>query len=212
MDDGLTLDGTAEPRSAKQRRWLPYAGLLVLLEVWLLLALIPRDFALMDAIQRMKQQAIEPTRRRSWLEKTTRNDPPLGTRVFSWRDERFRGVPVPPDGRSALVVFIGTCGDCVARDLLQWQGIAGQYPEGRLVLVARSTPTQVRDFVRKYSIAFPVVSDPEGKLGGAVNAAWFPRAYSVDPEGRVTWIQTNDRLTPVATAAAVWGSERSALR
>ncbi len=193
---------TTTPKKARSQR-LPYFMLFLLAELWLLMRLLPNDPMVVQRIQTLGQarrQAQGEMQRRQLM----RNDPRLGIRapniplsqavVASDSTRRFLGADRPSAEQPKILIFIGACSPCVLNDLKQWERLQPQWQDVKILLVGRSTPKQITDFVKSTQLTLPIIPDPQGRLAKAYNAVWVPRAYVIDRQGKITWIQKEGHL------------------
>ena len=72
--DGTQAEVQPVPVSKRRSRWLPHLSMVMLAEVALLLYLVPRDFALMDRIERAKDVYIRQPRRERRIRSAMQSD------------------------------------------------------------------------------------------------------------------------------------------
>lgn len=95
------------------------------------------------------------------------------------------------------VVFLNLwatwCGPC-RYEIPELQTIHNRYAARRFKVVGVSVdegedaPAAVKDFVAQQKMTYPVVLDPDGKLGALFNTTVLPTSAIVDRTGKVVWM------------------------
>ena len=101
--------------------------------------------------------------------------------------DEFQGVLVGLRGTPVVVnVWASWCGPCrVEAPLLQK---ASERYAGRVVFIgvdARDDESDARDFLRRYRITYPNVTDRDGQILALLALRGFPTTYIFDRSGRV---------------------------
>lgn len=184
----------------KGHRWLPYLTLVLLVETCLTVHFLRYDPGFMNWLADRKAQRAS-THRAEQLQVLMRNDPRIGQRIQQNPAVRLPGMN---ERTPMLAVFIGTCSSCMAKDLRQWESVKTD-SELNVMMVVRDSPQQVKAFWKEHGLTLPFTTDPQGNLHKVYNAIYVPRAYGIDAEGRLVWIQKNDALSPgeIVRAASV---------
>ena len=107
------------------------------------------------------------------------------------------GAPAPvvegckPDGkRATALLFLGDRDDCGTRSLMaSWRHALTNRTDIRLVVVAGRFDAQLRLPCEGKGARAKVVTDPLGRAAGRFNAAWTPRSYLLNAQGRVLYAQ-----------------------
>jgi cytochrome c biogenesis protein CcmG/thiol:disulfide interchange protein DsbE len=108
-------------------------------------------------------------------------------------------------GKVVVVTFFAPwCYGCrVEAPLLR--RIADRFPsQVRVLAVAMNTPTRssVRAFTARYRWTWPVLYDPDGRLGQSFyGAIWKPTTFVIDPSGRIAWKQIGQTDLPALDRA-----------
>lgn len=85
------------------------------------------------------------------------------------------------------------CGPC-RYEIPELQKLHERYVGERFKVVGVSVdegdaaPAAVKEFVAQQKMTYPVVLDPEGKLGGLFNTTVLPTSAIVDRAGKVVWM------------------------
>lgn len=123
---------------------------------------------------------------------TPEHDPAVGMDLPSIRLAAFHGgqVSLPGSGREhTLLVFLPEMG-CSARSLLSsWGKMTKQFPSTRLIGVSQRSEEELHMGCHADIAAIPVVLDSGAKLARTLNASWLPRAYMLDRNGRIQYVQ-----------------------
>lgn len=113
-----------------------------------------------------------------------------------------------------VLVFIGSCASCVAKELMAWQVVHDKWLKRLGILViSRDSQEQIDEFVKETGFTLPIISDSDGSLTKAYNAIWVPRVYGIDKKGNLTWIEKEivSKQSPEGYVQAIWatmGSEQ----
>lgn len=134
---------------------------------------------------------IEARNKEQQFARYMRNDPPVGK-------------PVPMIGRLGLqgagdakftVVAFSTGASCCTGKVAEALRAVEQAGVGVVVvMVVRDSSESVKAFKKVHHVSFQVLADPDGSLAQACNAFWMPRAYLLDREGRLVWIQQRENV------------------
>lgn len=96
------------------------------------------------------------------------------------------------------------CGPC-QREIPDFNRFAQEYRGRRVAIVAvnlQEKPAQVREFVRKQGMEFPVLLDTEAKVAREYYVTAIPTTFFIDREGRIRLVHRGmldyDRLVRVA--------------
>ncbi len=94
------------------------------------------------------------------------------------------------------MLFIGACTVCQTKHLDKWNESRRAWLHSFDVIIAsRDSQENIDRFRKATNFQLPITADPKGHLAERYNAVWVPRAYAVDAEGRVAWVQTEEALT-----------------
>lgn len=199
--DSVEPAAIVQRREGRRQSWLPYLSLFLLAQIAVLLSVARHDRALLDRLQ--ERTDAYTIRRRA--QENRRNDPALGTPLSAGIIPALRAAITRGGFRGeTILVFIGPCASCTARDLKQWQSIAAHNPQKRVLIVSRDTPSNIARFVESERFLLPIVADPGGVSAKAFNVTWIPRTYQVNEKGALTWIQTEDATNAQMVADALW--------
>ena len=90
-----------------------------------------------------------------------------------------------------------------------WSRLTNNAPD-RLLLVALPELDPKDPICARQSSRVRVLLDRHGETARRYNARWLPRAYALDEQGRLAYVQPETTLDPQAPleAAAVWGGSR----
>lgn len=123
------------------------------------------------------------------------SDPKIGAPLDILLPSGFSTKQIPKN-RPLFVVFIGSCAGCVQGSIQNWEAAMKAHPAHCLVFVGRDAEESITQFRRKTQVTAPILADVDGKFQRALNAAYVPRAYHFDVEGKLSWRQTNEDGTP----------------
>jgi hypothetical protein len=124
-------------------------------------------------------------------------DPPLGSMLPLLDGSTATVAPVErrtlatarADQRAVLVLMIGSCSTCVLPILDMAERSLQRHPNLRAVAVSPSSIKELKAFRERNRLRLAMVSDADGRLSAAYNAAWRPRAYLLSPQRRLLWCQ-----------------------
>jgi peroxiredoxin len=183
-----------EKSLAKQgrHRWLPYLTLVLLAETCLTVHFLRYD---PDSVNWLAdwQARFASARRAEQLQTLMGNDPQAGQRI---QQNSAMRLPDMDEKELMLTVFIGACSSCMAKILSQWENVKTESQRFKPVLVVRDSPQRIKAFWKEHRLTLPFVADPKGDLHKAYNVIYVPRAYAINAQGQLVWIQKNDYLSP----------------
>jgi hypothetical protein len=113
-------------------------------------------------------------------------------------------------GRPVALLFARDGCACSTKALTEaWSGLRKGHPE-RVVVVATPKLDHAVLTWAEQTAHVRVLLDAGRETAHQYNAWWFPRAYALDEQGRVTYVQpdtTGDPWAPLQVAA-LWGEGR----
>ncbi|HLA16808.1 MAG TPA: TlpA disulfide reductase family protein [Candidatus Limnocylindrales bacterium] len=98
-------------------------------------------------------------------------------------------------GRPVLVNFWGpSCVPCRTEVPLLSAKLAQHQADGLAIVgvLAVDPPDTARRFAEDFSMTWPTVIDPEGRIAAAYRFAARPQTYFIDREGILRWIQIGE--------------------
>jgi hypothetical protein len=191
-------------------RRLPYLMLALTAELCLLAYMLPRSPEFARWLQN-RQAVRHQAERNRQLQELMKNDPPLGTPVTHLAPNPIAMVTpfgqerksLAADGQPTVLLFIGACTSCEAKELMRWTQIQRETQGLRVVVISRDRIENITEFLKGKRSPLPIIADPQGVLARTFNAIWTPRVYGVDVNGRVAWIQKNNTASDQMAIAAV---------
>lgn len=176
------------------RRYLPW--LLVLLGVEAII------FARMDHPQLRTQGSSLPftpvnpsiLRRASY---DSALDPLIGTQGprVALKDLAGRTITLGKSGSHPIVVvFVSDCSSCVGgATLLQSDALQQGHPWVRVFVASQERAAEIRAAMVGHDYKLTVLLDEGGRCARSYNALWYPRAYVLDEQGRVLFVQSDSQ-------------------
>lgn len=70
-----------------------------------------------------------------------------------------------------------------------WSRLRKDHPDARLIVAARDIDPGLRQACRSLEGDVELLHDPGGKTAARFNAKWSARAYALDPEGGLEYVQ-----------------------
>lgn len=120
-------------------------------------------------------------------------DPHPGQRgpVMILRDlDGVRSTQVPSRRHPTVVVFPSDCSSCGGgATIVQWDSLQRGHPEANVVVATPEDASAVRRVLTGRDLKLRVLLDTEGKTAKRYNARWHPRAYLLDRQGRIVYVQ-----------------------
>lgn len=119
-------------------------------------------------------------------------DPAVGMELPSLRLPLLHGssIKLAGNGRQRTLLLFLPEVSCSARSLLSsWDRITRELPRTRLVGVAVRSGSALQLGCNAEIQGVPIVVDVHAELARTLNASWRPRAYLLDEEGRVQYVQ-----------------------
>jgi hypothetical protein len=192
--------GTTRPVSG--RRLLPYLTLGLLVSLAVFVHVLPNDPEFMLWLHRRNAREREARWRAATLQSMAR-DPAVGAPVTASSSPLGQLLRGAEGKRATLLLLIGPCAPCVIEDVRRWEEMTKRQPDLGCVLVSRDSQANIDGFRKKEKVTLPILPDEDGGFSQALNGIWVPRAYLLDNQGRLLWVQTNDAMTAAAVAAEV---------
>ena len=93
-----------------------------------------------------------------------------------------------------------------------WSRLRKDHPEARVLVAARQLDPRLRQVCAAIGADVELLHDPAGKTAARFNANWPARAYSLDPDGRVEYVQgeTTPDTEAMLQVARLWQKAEAA--
>jgi hypothetical protein len=121
-------------------------------------------------------------------------DPRLGSRPLKSRALALVNTSLPGKRLPRLLIYVGECSSCLSGDLKQWVRDAHEAALAP-VLISTAPKTYAQAFVKERGLqGVPVISDPHLEILAGLNPVFAPRAYVLDKQGTLRWLQRDAQL------------------
>lgn len=189
------------PRSGSSNRLVPILACVLVLQVVFYLGLRAAPwFAERGWKGRTEnpQQKIAQWRRSVYDSKL---DPVPGMMLpeVSLSDLKGRSHNPVVSGRPTLLLFVGAATTCSVKSLVSaWADVRKGQPELAIVGIATTADAPAAEMCDRKGAPVRMLLDPEDSLADVLNARWKPRAYLLDQNGRIAYVQPDTTMDPMA--------------
>lgn len=126
-----------------------------------------------------------------------RRDPLLGQMapVLSIRSLDGKKITLGrPSDQPTVVVFASDCSSCGGgATVLQWDALQRGHPTAHIFIASQEKAAGIRGVLAGRDLKVHILLDTTGQAARAYNALWHPRAYLIDRQGRVRYVEPDTR-------------------
>ncbi len=115
------------------------------------------------------------------------------------RDLEGRPAKAIRPGKPTVLLFVGDATSCSVKSLLStWVTLKEKHPDLQVVGVATRAEGPVAEMCSKKAGKVRLVLDADGALAETLNARWKPRAYLLDRQTRLAYVQPDTVMDSLA--------------